>query len=395
MPGPLHEQAVDALYERLTRSLGRGLRATAVCNECPDEIPLDLLSGVAEIKRNAAIGPVVPDLVLLDARGRPLTFIEVVVSHPPGRNVHRYAIEHGVQILEFDIIPDGGTLPRAGRRRKATQEALAIKARLRELKEGQLRVDVHNLTCERPRCSVCGTPLPLRVVTILTKDCWKCGQAVDAAVGRKDSEHLYPAQFSELELAFARGHGVTLEVRNSATMRESYLANVCKACDQIQGNWFLYQDPFHDSYSLYKAERRGYDGPCDKCSERICNVHGVYHEYEADGDCPTCTDVARVTSCLHQVGRECFYPAACAEQGCYFTRREETRRREVERSEEEEAKAEQPTLESIEDETQPLRARIRGCTHCGASRRHLRPNEEHQAVCTECGTTQAPDHFRM
>ncbi|MCY3882190.1 MAG: hypothetical protein OXG61_08730 [Chloroflexi bacterium] len=393
MPGPLHEQAVDILYGRLTAALGGKLLATGRCNECPDEISIDLLKDVAEIKRNAVIGPVMPDLVLLDRRGRPLTFVEVVVSHSPGRNVHNYALEHGVQILEFDVVPDGESLPRTGRRRKATEEALAIKARFRELQQGQPRVDVHNLSCERPRCSGCGSPLPLRTVIILTKNCWNCERAMRVAVGSRDSRHLYPAQFNESELAFARAHGVTLEVRYSATVSESYLANVCRACDQMQGNWFLYQDPFHDSYHLFEAEQHGYDGPCDKCSERICNLHGDYFAYEAGGECPACVAEAELTSCREDERRECHYPATCDEQGCYFTRREEAREREAEERIEEAGKTEEEALASIEREVQPLRSLIKGCSTCGAPRKEFLFRGS-QAFCTRCGAVQGPDHFR-
>jgi len=390
MPGPLHEQAVDIMYGRLTTALGGELLATAQCNECPDEISIDLLRGVAEIKRNAVIGSVIPDLVLLDNRGHSLTFIEVVVSHSPGRNVHHYALERGVQILEFDVVPSSESLPRTRGRRKATEEALAIKARLRELQEGQPRVDVHNLACERPRCSACGTPLPLRTVIILTKDCWNCGQAVDVAVGSRDSGHLYPAQFNESELAFARAQGVTLEVRYSATVRESYLANVCGACNQIQGNWYLYQDPFHDSYHLHAAEQRGHDGPCDKCSERMCHLHGVYYAYDAEGECPTCLAEAKVTFCRKHEGRECFYPDTCAAQGCYFTRREGARQREGQERLRKARKAEEEALRALDEEARALEGIVQGCTSCGASRRNFR-FVEGRPFCSLCGASQEPE----
>lgn len=387
MPGPLHEQAVEALYGRLIKSLGRKLLVTAECNECPDELSIDLLQGVAEVERNVAIGPVIPDLALLDDSGSPLTFVEVVVSHPPGRNVHRYAIEHGIQIVEFDLAAGGRPLGQTGRRRKALEEALAIKTRLRELREGQPRVDAHNLACERPRCSACGIPLPLRTVTIVTKDCWNCGKAVDVAVGSRESGHLYPAQFNASELAFAEAHGVTLEVRDSATAKEKYLANVCRACNQIQGNWFLYQDPFHDSFHLHKAERTGYDGPCDKCSERICNLHGVYRAYEADGECPTCLAQSRVTPCREREGRECYYPATCAAEGCYFTRREHARQREEQERLSKARKAEDAALKALDEEARAFEGVVQGCRSCGASRKNFR-FVEGRPFCSLCGASQ-------
>ena len=248
---------------------------------------------------------------------------------------------------------------------------------------------------DRPLCMGCGRPLPLRTVAVLAKDCWSCETAVTVAIGSRDSGHLYPAEFTDSELAFARSHGVILEVRHSATVGGRYLTNVCAACDKIQGNWFLYQDPLHDTYRIPIAESQGYDGPCDKCSERHCELHGEYRDYDADGQCPTCLEVANLTPCQHQEGRECYYPDTCEEHGCYFARRDEARRREKLEREVKEAETAQQATESIEEETAPLQARIRGCTYCGASRRHLRSDGEGHVVCTECGGIQEPGHFRM
>ena len=244
-----------------------------------------------------------------------------------------------------------------------------------------------------PVCTDCGTPLPLRTVNVLTKDCWNCDQYVRVAVGSKETGHIYPQNFTEDELAFAASHGVTLDVRYSNTVRESYLANVCGACDQIQGNWFLCHDPFHDTYRAAVAELQGYEGPCDKCTERNCDLHGTYHTYEAQSECPTCREMAKRTPCGQYDGRECFYPTTCAEQDCYFTRRQEARPREVEERVEKARNTKEATLASIEEEAQPLRLRVKGCTTCGASRSEFR-FQDSQAFCSRCGASQGPDHFR-
>ena len=213
------------------------------------------------------------------------------------------------------------------------------------------------------------------------------------AIGSRSSEHLYPGNFTDAELAFARGHGVALEVRYSATARGSYLANVCGSCDTILGNWFLYQDPFHDTYRIAVADRQGYEGPCDRCSELHCELHGVYHDYEAEGQCPSCLDAAKVTLCRDHEGRECYYPETCDEQGCYFVRQEKARQREAEERVEVARQMEKETLAAIEAESEPLRSLIKGCSTCGASRREFR-FQDGQAFCTRCGASQEADHFR-
>ena len=85
---------------------------------------------------------------------------------------------------------------------------------------------------------------------------------------------------------FAKDNGVTLDRRFSATVQARYLANICTECDQIQGNWFLYMDPYHDRFNLHLAERQVY-GPCDRCAERYCLTHAEYLDYDGHRQCPT------------------------------------------------------------------------------------------------------------
>ena len=98
---------------------------------------------------------------------------------------------------------------------------------------------------------------------------------------------------------------MTLERRFSATAREKYLANVCTGCDQIQGNWFLYVDPFHDRFNLLRTERQDY-GPCDKCATYCCLTHGEYLDYAGTNQCPACLEEAERVMCPNNPDRECF-----------------------------------------------------------------------------------------
>ena len=108
---------------------------------------------------------------------------------------------------------------------------------------------------------------------------------MNVATGDKDGESLKQDYFTTDEIEFARKNGVTLERRISSTVGGKYLANVCTGCDQIQGNWFLYMDPFHDRFNLQKVERQEY-GPCDQCATRYCMTHGEYMGYRGGNQCP-------------------------------------------------------------------------------------------------------------
>ena len=317
-----HQQGL-AIIERLIRdNIGGSLEAKANCNQCSEELTVDLVEEIADVQREKRVGTVWPDLSLFDANGQPIRFIEVVDSHAPESNVHEYALTHGIEIVEIHLRAERQFTGR--RRNKALDASLTVKARLRELTDGWIRIDAHNLLCRKPPCQDCGAPLPLRTITIRTTDCWKCGQNVNVAVGYKDGESLWQDHFTTEEIGFAQQNGVTLKRRFSATAMEKYLANVCTHCDQIQGNWFLYVDPFHDRFNLFVTERQEY-GPCDKCALRYCMTHGEYPDYQGTQQCPACLDEAERVMCPNNPDRECFYPDRCQQSQCYFANREQQR----------------------------------------------------------------------
>ena len=317
-----HQQAIAILERLVLDNLGGSLEAAANCNQCPEELSINLVEGIADIQREKRVGTVWPDLSLFDRHGDPVTFIEVVDSHAPKRNVHEYALSSGIEVVEVHLRAERGFTGR--RRNKALDASLTVKARLRELAAERIQIDAHNLLCRKPPCKECGTPLPLRTVVISTTDCWKCDQNVRVATGNKDGEGLQPDSFTEEELEFARQNGVTLDRRFSATARHKYLANICTTCDQIQGNWFLYMDPFHDRFNLFETARSNY-GPCDSCSTYYCMTHGEYFDYRGTHQCPACLEEAERVMCPNNLDRECFYPDKCQKGGCYFVNREQQR----------------------------------------------------------------------
>ena len=324
-----HEEAVTIIEELATRNLGGNLGATAQCNQCSEELRINLVEGASSVSREKFVGTVRPDISLLDENGEPVRFIEVVDSHAPERNVHEHALQNGIEIVEIHLRADRAFTGR--RRNKALDASLTVKARLEELTAGRLVIDAHNLLCRRPRCRECAAPLPLRTVRVSAKDCWNCGQNVNVATGDKDGEPLEQDYFSVEEVEFARKHGVTLERRFSAMARGRYLANVCTHCDRIQGNWFLYMDPWHDRFNIHKTERQAY-GPCDQCAARYCLTHGEYMDYGDSNQCPACLEEAERVMCVNNPSRECFYPHRCEESGCYFLNREQERQQQLERA---------------------------------------------------------------
>ena len=325
-----HEKAVGIIAQLVTKNLGGSLDATAPCTQCNGELTINLVAGASSVSREKLMGTVRPDISLLDENGEPARFIEVVDSHAPEGTVHEQALQNGTEVVEIHLRAEREFTGR--RRNKALDASLTVKARLQELAAGRLVIDAHNLLCRRPKCRECGTPLPLRTVMVRTKDCWNCGQNVNAATGDKDGEGLEQDYFTTEEIAFAQENGVTLERRFSATVGGKYLANVCTGCDQIQGNWFLYMDPFHDRFNLQKTERQVY-GPRDRCATSYCLTHGEYMDYRGSSQCPSCLEEAERVMCPNKPDRECFYPHRCEEGGCYFLDREQQRREQLEQAE--------------------------------------------------------------
>ena len=352
-----HQQAISIIERLLTDNMGGPLEATANCNQCSEEIRVDLLEGIADVQSEKRVGTVVPDLSLVNQHGEPVRFIEVVDSHAPESNVHEYALANDLEIVEVHLRADREFMGR--RRNKALDASLTVKARLRELAEGRIQVDAHNLLCSKPPCPACGHPLPLRTVTIRTTDCWNCGQNVNVAIGDIDGEGLWQDLFTSEELEFARENGVTLERRFSATAREKYLANICPGCDQIQGNWFLYMDPLHDRFNLFRFERKEY-GPCSKCATRYCITHGEYLDYRETNQCPGCLEEAERVMCPNRVDRQCLYPDRCRKSGCYFVNRDQQRARAQQESEQQQQEIQQQRVRKSRQIQQHLQRELEG-----------------------------------
>ena len=329
-PSDIHEQAVAAIQDALNAALGQSLLVDVECNECPDDHTYDLVKDVAAITASPRIGGISPDLVCYDGQGQPVTFFEVVFTNEPSEKVRHYAIKHGINLYEVHLKRVSAQPWEQVEKRKArreAQEALALKGRLQDLDAGKIRIDEHNQLCQRPRCDDCRAPLPQRTISISVKNCWKCEAPVTVATGaisgtRWGGSSLEPSAFTKAERDFAAAQGAILQERFSATQRAKDICNVCPQCDQIQGNWYFYADPYHERYMIQKTERKAY-GPCDRCAERTCPTHGEYHVYDDDSTCPGCRAEAERVSCRVVIGRECFYPEECTDKGCYFTRGQE------------------------------------------------------------------------
>ena len=71
-----HEEAVSTIEKLVTENLRGNLEATAACNQCSEELTINLVAGASSVSREKLMGTVRPDISLLDENGEPVRFIE-------------------------------------------------------------------------------------------------------------------------------------------------------------------------------------------------------------------------------------------------------------------------------------------------------------------------------
>ena len=96
-----HQQAISVIEGLVADNIGGSLEASASCNQCSEDLSVNLVDGVAGVHREKRVGTVWPDLCLVDGDEKPIRFIEVVDSHAPESNVHEFALTNGVEIVEM------------------------------------------------------------------------------------------------------------------------------------------------------------------------------------------------------------------------------------------------------------------------------------------------------
>lgn len=142
----LHEQAISIMEQHIIESIGATLEAGAICNECGDSFRINLVEDANRVTRNKNVGFVRPDLSIYDSNDRPIRFIEIVDSHKPESNVHEYALENKIEVIEFHLNAKKEFIGR--RSNKALDASLTVKARLQDLKEKRLEIDAHTFLCQ-------------------------------------------------------------------------------------------------------------------------------------------------------------------------------------------------------------------------------------------------------
>lgn len=217
----LHQLGKVLLRDRIAAAIAscEQLPIEWQCTTCWDLHKGNLIKLAQRVEMEATFGSCRPDLALLQTDGVPLAFLEVVVSHKPDENVLVYAAHERVTVVEFHI------------RCADDLDALGQSPILRPTK-------VH--LCTRPKCSVCGGPLYVKMLYVVDGNCWKCHAQMKIALLMVDGQREGPECFSERQLALARKLGAILQPHYSSTAQERYVGNTCPNCGRLFGSFYLY-----------------------------------------------------------------------------------------------------------------------------------------------------------
>jgi len=210
----LHVLGKRVLRARLEQSIldSVPLGMTWECEVCSGAHQGNLTRVAKAVELERSYGPCRPDLALIDADGRPVAFVEVVVSHAPEAQTRDYAAKESIRIVEFHLDSFDQV------------EALAGDPVLRAS-----RVDV----CLTPRCLKCQFPMLTRRLQVFDANCWSCGSPMKLALVDAECAFYGPEEFTPEEADLAAVLGATLVRAPRKTLAGLYLCNSCPTCGRL------------------------------------------------------------------------------------------------------------------------------------------------------------------
>ena len=234
----IHDGIRDAL------SHGTPINLQWQCSHCPDAHETNLLSGAVSVEMERHLGQAKPDVLIFGQEGKPLTAIEVVVSHPLEDDARAFYKAAKINIVEirlsnYDAINDLRDMSRLN----ATATSF----------------------CMRPKCDICEQPLSPKTIHVVNGACYRCGGAMKISFCDVEGVCHSPEEFSGKDTESALKRGCILREQFSHTTQTSYVANTCGHCGAFTGSFYL-----HDFYDLADASTGVVTGKyCHKCQKHF------------------------------------------------------------------------------------------------------------------------------
>ena len=256
----LHYLGKNLMRDRLVRALSthRSLPMEWKCSECPDWHEGNLIRVARSVEVEYSFEVCRPDLTLFDKDGKPVVFIEIVVSHRPEPNVYAYAEKRSIRIVQIELSSSDDL------------EQLAS--------DGPIR-PASVTACTRTKCEKCSSPLSMQYLHVVLTSCWKCSDEMKIALIDQERALVGPREFSPDQVRIATERGALLKEKYSRTMGERYLANTCPNCDFMTGDFYL-----HHHYDREQRETGVPAGAiCWSCRQREVRAKRSTVSVEVDG----------------------------------------------------------------------------------------------------------------
>lgn len=212
------------------------------CSYCLDTHESNLVEEITSVEMERHLGQAKPDVLLIGQEGKPLTAIEVVVTHPLEEGTRAFYKASQINVVEihlsnYDAINDLQDLSRLN--------ATAVSI------------------CTRPKCVICEQPLSLKTIHVVDGACYRCGGAMK--IGFCDVEGVChgPEGFSVKDTEIALNRGCILREQFSHTTQSRYVANICGHCGAFTGAFYI-----HNYYDLADASTGIVTGKyCHRCKK--------------------------------------------------------------------------------------------------------------------------------
>ncbi|NOJ74076.1 hypothetical protein [Paenibacillus alvei] len=248
----LHLGFKELLYKRIKSALDEDGEVIInwACDICEDTHQRNLISKTKRVEKELSFGACRPDISLLDESGKLIIAIEIVVTHEPEESTLQFYKESNVTLIRFKLnsLSDIDTLQ---------NEIL-----------NPTSVDV----CLNPKCNNCGHYKLRHFLYIIMGKCWKCKATMKITAIADKQKYWYSSnQYTKQELELANHYGANIQYRYSKTIDDKYNAHVCKKCNNIAGQQFLFTDYIAPAfYNRMKHEvfDIGY-----RCSSCLKNIH--------------------------------------------------------------------------------------------------------------------------
>ena len=230
------ERAAECIRGKIEN--GNAFEFVWQCRECDEVHVGNMLKKAETVCLEYDLGVCRPDVALLDADGKVVIVIEVVVTHKPEPEVMAYYNDNKIGCLQISV--------------SDFDDCENVERKL-------MRPDFVNL-CPTPICKKCGKKMQKAKMVIGYDTCWRCGSNMEIAIIKSNGQVYSPEDFNEEEVRLANENGAFVVMNYSNQMKESYFANTCKHCKAFVG-----QHHIHDYYEMPHEKEIDLGYKCYNC----------------------------------------------------------------------------------------------------------------------------------